>query len=130
MDSSAVIGLPIPIVTATIIPGVTTNRVRVRRGARPRKPSHVKLSPAELAASLASRPGRPPRMKPTGPGKPVKYGRDASVAGKPYKQVVFVAPVAELAELDAWCARAQMSRSHFIRQAAKHFIAFVSRGRA
>lgn len=34
----------------------------------------------------------------------------------------------ELAALDAVCERVQMARSHFLRQAAKHFRAFVVGG--
>jgi hypothetical protein len=54
-----------------------------------------------------------------------RYKRDPAVHGLESVMVCISIPTGELVELDAVCERVPMSRSHFIRQAVKHFGAYV-----
>ncbi len=71
--------------------GKRTNRVRVKRRA--------------VSAGTATR----------------RYLKDPSTRGLDTAIVCISLPVEELVALDAVCERTQMARSHFLRQAAKHF---------
>lgn len=84
-----------PAASAEIVTGKTTNRVKVKRRART-----------------------------TGTAM-VRFKKDPSTRGLDYVQLSISVPVGELAQIDAWAERAQMARSHFLRQAAKHFAAKV-----
>lgn len=54
-----------------------------------------------------------------------RYRKDPLTRGLDYTTVCVSLPVEELAALDIVCARVQMARSHFIRQAVKHFAAQI-----
>jgi hypothetical protein len=77
--------------SATITRGAKTNRVRVKRVAR------------SAGTAMA------------------RYRADPTVRGLETAIVCISMPAEELAALDAACERTQMARSHFLRQAAKHF---------
>lgn len=49
------------------------------------------------------------------------YRQDPTVRGMDTVVIAVSLPAGELAALDAMCERVQMARSHFLRQAAKHF---------
>jgi hypothetical protein len=87
--------LPEPAASATI-GGTITNRVKIANKTKPRARNAVK-----------------------------RFRKDPSTRGKPYQQVCVSMPVAEVVALDRACDHAQMARSHFIRQAVKHFIEFT-----
>jgi len=53
------------------------------------------------------------------------YRQDPTVRGLDYVVVAYCLPVAELAALDVVCESVQMARSHFLRQATKHFTAWI-----
>jgi hypothetical protein len=91
--------------TTATVGGKITNRVRRVRSARTKR-----------TKALARR--SPQRAK-------LAYAKDPSTRGLDYVQVCVCMPVAELAVLDDMADRAQMARSHFIRQAVKHFSAKV-----
>ncbi len=62
---------------------------------------------------------------------PMLYTRDvapmlAAARGGKTVLVVLSMPEGARAEIDAWCARTQMSRSAFMRRAAERFIDFLS----
>lgn len=78
------------------IGGKRTNRVRVRRKA--------------ASAGTAMR----------------RFRKDPLTRGLDYAMVCISIPVAELAALDAIAERVSMARSHFIRQAVRHFAAKVA----
>lgn len=78
------------------IEGKRTNRVKVRRRA--------------TSAGTALR----------------RYRQDPAVRGHDVVTVCICLPVAELAAIDAMCERVQMARSHFLREAAKHFSSKVA----
>jgi hypothetical protein len=60
--------------------------------------------------------------RPKSPGHVRKrYRQDPAVRGMDSTVVAISLPIAELEALDAMCDRTQMARSHFIRQAVKHF---------
>lgn len=84
--------------TATITRGRKANRVKVKRVAR--------------SAGTAIR----------------RFRADPAVRGLETAMVCISLPVAELVSLDEVCERVQMARSHFIRQAVKHFAQFVLSG--
>lgn len=63
------------------------------------------------------RPPRPPRPK----KPPKRYHADPAARGKGTVIACVSMPKAELALLDALAKKTQTSRSHFIRQAVKHF---------
>lgn len=80
------------------ISGKITNRVKVKRiSARKRSPERAKIA----------------------------YRKDPSTRGLDYVVIAVSLPVGELATLDEMCERVQMARSHFLRQAVKHFGAKV-----
>jgi hypothetical protein len=84
------------ITTATIEKGAKANRVRVKRKA---------------SASTRATVNR--------------YRQDPAVRGMDTVITCISLPVAELDAIDGVCERVQMARSHFLRQAAKHFAAYV-----
>jgi len=96
---------------ATIERGAITNRVRVG-GSR---------------SGLRKAPRKYEKRKRRGPPAPTKgfYRQDRSVRGLGCVVVCVSMPRSELVELDAVALRAQMARSHFVRQAVKRFQAFV-----
>jgi hypothetical protein len=77
-------------VSATVVRGTKTNRVRVKRS---KSPGSVRK----------------------------RYRQDPAVRGMDSTMVCISLPIAELEALDSMCDRVQMARSHFIRQAVKHF---------
>lgn len=77
--------------TATVVRGAKTNRIRVERKAR------------SSGSAMA------------------RFRADPAVRGLETAVVCISMPVGELADLDAFCERTQMARSHLIRQAVKHF---------
>lgn len=79
-----------------VVSGKRTNRVRVKRGA--------------TSAGTATR----------------RYRKDPNTRGLDTVTVCISLPVEELVALDAMCERTQMARSHFLRQAAKHFATKVT----
>lgn len=79
------------VATATVEQGVKTNRVK-----RVRK-----------AASAGTATAR--------------YKQDPNVRGMDTAVTCISMPTVELVQLDAMCERVNMARSHFIRQAVKHF---------
>lgn len=80
------------VVASATVGGRRTNRVRVRRKAK--------------SAGTAR----------------VAFRKDPSTRGLDYAVICASLPIAELEAIDAACQRVQMARSHFLRQAAKHFI--------
>lgn len=86
--------------SATIRRGAVTNRVRV-----------------------AKQPQRSPGTRRKA------YRADPEVRGLDTTTVCISLPIGELESMDATCERVQMARSHFLRQAAKHFTQFVLGGR-
>jgi hypothetical protein len=84
------------VTTSAVIDGKRTNRIKVQRKAR------------SAGTAMA------------------RYRQDPSVRGMDTVVTCISLPVCELTDLDAACERAQMARSHFIRQAVKRFIAFTS----
>lgn len=87
-----------PQFTASIVTGTKTNRVRVKR--------------RQQSAGTARK----------------AYRSDPAVRGMDTAVFCASMPVGELEQLDAVCAEVQMARSHFIRQAVKHFAVFVRGG--
>lgn len=85
------------VMASATISGKRTNRVRVKR----------------RAASAGTAKAR--------------YRKDPSTRALDTVQVCVSMPVADLLALDAVCERVQMARSHFVRQACKHFAAQVLR---
>lgn len=80
--------------TATLTPGVKTQRV-----------AKVRAKRKATSAGTAMR----------------RFRKDPTTRGLDYAMVCISIPVGELAALDEVAERAQMARSHFIRQAVKHF---------
>ena len=76
-------------VNATIIHGVTTNRVIVHRDVKPAKAR-----------------------------EPKRYRKDRSTRGKPYKLVCICLPVEDLRAIDAHCDAVKVARSELLRAAA------------
>lgn len=81
--------------SATVVQGVKTGRVKVKRRA------------ASAGTALKA------------------YRKDPTIRGLDYARLCITMPVAELEAMDALAARSQMARSHLIRQAVKHFAAKV-----
>lgn len=65
---------------------------------------------------------KPNRHVPRGAGR---YTADSSIRGKPFKVIAISMPVDEIKELEVICAAVQMSRSHFLRQAARRFRVWI-----
>jgi hypothetical protein len=87
--------LPKPTLSATIV-GKRTNRLKVNK-------------PKPTSSGNARR----------------RYAKDPEVRAMDVVTLCISMPVVELVELDAMCERTQMARSHFLRQAVKHFTAKV-----
>ena len=85
--------------SATIARGVTTNRVRVKK----------RVARRTVSAGTAK----------------ARFRKDPLTRGLDYVCICISLPVAELEQLDSWSERVQMARSHFLRQAAKHFAAKI-----
>ena len=84
--------------SATIVTGTKTNRVRVK--AKSKSPGTVRK----------------------------RYRSDPTVRGMDSVAVCISLPIAELEFLDAISDRISMARSHFIRQAVKHFAEKIGLG--
>lgn len=92
------VSLPTPTVSAEVVTGKITNRVKVRTS-----------------------PGVSPARR-TKARQPKRYKADPTRGqGAGYRVVCISMSPDELAELDALASRVQMARSHLIRQAVKHF---------
>lgn len=87
--------LPVPTLSARVVSGKRTNRVKVQRVRRPRRVAET------------------------------RYRLDRSVRGKGHVHRQISMPPDELRALDAFAERVQMARSHVVRQAVKHFMAKV-----
>ncbi len=78
---------------------------------------------------VAERPAIDPnnRSRDKSPSRALlRFKKDPTTRGKDYTVIGMSIPVDELAALDAACAKAQMARSHFVRQAVKFFAAHVA----
>lgn len=95
--------LPLPITSATVIRGATTNRVKLRVKRGTPKPKRVH---GETSAQRATK----------------RYRADPSIRGKLYVVICISLPVEDLVEFDAAAERARMSRSAFLRHAAKKLL--------
>lgn len=80
-----------------------------------KRTNRVKVASAKVVRKADQSPSRALR----------RYRKDPSTRGLDYVVTCISLPVGELAVIDEACERAQMARSHFLRQAAKHFIAKV-----
>lgn len=90
----------VPLTASAVIGGEVTNRVEMKRVGRP----------------------KPKRTKPTTPGRSkIRFKNDPATRAMDTTVVCISMPIGELVALDAICERVQMPRSHFIRQAVKHF---------
>jgi predicted transcriptional regulator len=87
----------------------------------------VSSLPATVATATieqGAKSNRVRKVKRTKPKpEPKRYHADRAVLDQGSEKACISMPPAELVELDRVCERAQMNRSHFIRQAVKHYIA-------
>lgn len=106
------------IVASAVISGVTWNEVHMigPRGGIVRR----HLIKRQVEARLEGRDQKRDQ-KPRGRNQVKLWRADQSVRGKGTIQACVAFPPDELAWLDRMAQRCQTSRSHFIRQAVKHF---------
>lgn len=101
-----------PRFSATIVRGVKTNRVRVRRRRRN----------AGLSAPATEKPPRPKRPARGRTANPVVRRGAGPRAMGPYRTLCISVYVAELTAIDAAADVRGRSRSAFLREAASHYI--------
>ena len=100
---------------AEIVRGKKSNRVRVRK---------VRFKKDPLLASQGAK--RPPVASPGTATK--RYRQDPTARRGDTVTFCVSMPIEDLVRIDTACERLQMARSHFLRQASKHFAEWVFNG--
>ena len=85
-------------------------------------PAYARSGKVRPRSAIDQRPIVTKPKKLVGSSKnPKRFRADPTTKGKPQESVCVSFPIDELDWLDAMAVRCQTSRSHFIRQAVKHF---------
>jgi predicted transcriptional regulator len=113
--------------SARIMRGKNTNRVRTdgSRGRIPKQPKPARKAYAGSGRKKGSKSSMKPAPILTSAAALRRYRRDPLVRGLDTTQTTISLPVEELARIDELARRVQMSRSCFLRQAAKYFAVYL-----
>lgn len=114
--------------TTFVITRGVTNRVRMPSSKGNPLKRGRSTDKAEKARVRAGRGTRPTGRSTT--TAKVYFRKDPKTRGHATAQVCISMPVSDLIALDAECERVQMARSHFIRQAIRHFAEWTKPGRS